>query len=131
MNHNYTMKRLALTWSLLCFVLLLQAQAPKGYYSSAKGQSGKALKTALFNKIANHTQPYGMLTKQLMCVLMDLFGTCILTLLATNQVALHKELTIKKRGIAIIASTLSPRVGLMTDIPCTLICSTSTPPMGT
>ena len=56
MNHNYTMKRLALTWSLLCFVLLLQAQAPKGYYSSTKGQSGKALKTALFNKIANHTQ---------------------------------------------------------------------------
>ena len=56
MNHNYTMKRLALTWSLLCFVLLLQAQVPKGYYSSTKGQSGKALKTALFNKIANHTQ---------------------------------------------------------------------------
>lgn len=53
---NYSFKRLALLWSLLCVVAVLQAQIPAGYYSGAKGQKGKALKTALFNKIASHTQ---------------------------------------------------------------------------
>lgn len=39
----------------LYIALLLHAQIPVNYYSSAKGQKGKALKTALYQKIASHT----------------------------------------------------------------------------
>ncbi len=54
MNHYY-LKRLMLLCSLFCIILCLQAQAPSGYYSGAKGKTGAGLKTALFKKISNHT----------------------------------------------------------------------------
>ncbi|MGM9695133.1 MAG: endonuclease [Alloprevotella sp.] len=48
--------------SRLCFLAILNlcsvvlfAQIPAGYYSGAKGKSGKALKTALHNAISSHT----------------------------------------------------------------------------
>lgn len=49
------MKRISLLWSLFCMVLLLQAQAPAGYYDRAKGKSGAGLKTALFGIVSDHT----------------------------------------------------------------------------
>ena len=45
-------------FSFLCIAavaLLSQAQAPSGYYSAAKGKTGYALKTALFDIVADHT----------------------------------------------------------------------------
>lgn len=54
--HKQLVKRQSLTaLMLLCVAFLLQAQIPVNYYSSAKGQKGKALKTALYKKIASHT----------------------------------------------------------------------------
>ena len=38
------------------FPLIALAQAPSGYYSSAKGKKGAALKTALFGIVADHVQ---------------------------------------------------------------------------
>lgn len=52
--YKKSMKRVMLLWSLLCLALVLQAQAPAGYYSKAKGAKGKSLKTALYSVIANH-----------------------------------------------------------------------------
>ncbi len=49
------MKKTILLWGFLCWVLLLQAQAPAGYYNAASGKSGAGLKTALFNIVTNHT----------------------------------------------------------------------------
>ena len=40
----------------LFFPLAALAQAPSGYYSDAKGKTGKALKTALFGIVADHVQ---------------------------------------------------------------------------
>ncbi len=42
-------------WSMFCFVALLHAQAPTGYYNRASGAKGAALKTALHGIIADHT----------------------------------------------------------------------------
>lgn len=54
--HKQLVKRQSLTMLMLLYVaLLLQAQIPVNYYSSAKGQKGKSLKTALYQKIASHT----------------------------------------------------------------------------
>lgn len=55
MNTNTFRRGLAL-WSVLCFALVALAQAPSGYYSAAKGKSGKNLKTALYGIVADHTQ---------------------------------------------------------------------------
>ena len=52
--YKKTMKRMTLLWSLLCFALMLQAQAPAGYYNKAKGMHGKSLKTALYSIISAH-----------------------------------------------------------------------------
>lgn len=44
---------------LICFLTqigILFASVPAGYYSSAEGKTGEALKTALFNIINSHTQ---------------------------------------------------------------------------
>lgn len=41
---------------LLCLALLAGAQIPQGYYSSAKGSEGRALKTVLFHIISSHTE---------------------------------------------------------------------------
>ena len=55
--HKQLVKRQSLTMLMLLYVaLLLQAQIPVNYYSSAKGQKGKSLKTALYQKIASHTE---------------------------------------------------------------------------
>ena len=40
----------------LFFPLAALAQAPSGYYSDAKGKTGKALKTSLFGIVADHVQ---------------------------------------------------------------------------
>lgn len=53
---HQTFKKYTLLYALLCFALLVQAQIPTGYYSGAKGTNGSGLKTALFKKIASHTQ---------------------------------------------------------------------------
>lgn len=50
-----TLKRYSLLWSLLFIAIVLQAQIPANYYSSAKGAKGKALKTALFKIVSTHT----------------------------------------------------------------------------
>ena len=50
-----TLKRYSLLWSLLCIAIVLQAQIPANYYSSAKGAKGKALKTALYKIVSTHT----------------------------------------------------------------------------
>ncbi|MCD8318482.1 MAG: endonuclease [Paraprevotella sp.] len=50
------MKRLLSSWTLLCVLFQLWAQAPSGYYTSAKGTHGAALKTALSAIIINHTE---------------------------------------------------------------------------
>lgn len=52
--YKQIIKRSSLLWSFLCIVILLHAQIPAGYYNSAKGQKGKGLKTALYEKIADH-----------------------------------------------------------------------------
>lgn len=46
---------LILATTLSMFTTML-AQNPNGYYSKARNQKGKALKTALFQIISNHTQ---------------------------------------------------------------------------
>lgn len=48
-------KRAALLCHVLCLALLAGAQIPQGYYSSAKGSKGSALKTALFKIVSSHT----------------------------------------------------------------------------
>lgn len=53
--HKQLVKRHSLMLMFLYIALFLQAQIPVNYYSSAKGQKGKALKTALYKKIASHT----------------------------------------------------------------------------
>lgn len=50
-----TFRRFSLLWSLLCIAIVLQAQIPSNYYSSAKGAKGKALKTALYKIVSSHT----------------------------------------------------------------------------
>lgn len=50
-----TLKRFSFLFSLVCWVLAMQAQAPAGYYDAASGKKGSALKTALFSIIADHT----------------------------------------------------------------------------
>ena len=50
------LRRLSLTGAFLCVCLWVLAQAPAGYYSGAKGKSGKELKTALYEKIAAHKE---------------------------------------------------------------------------
>ena len=49
------MKRLFTSWTLLCVLIQLWAQAPSGYYTDATGSKGKSLKTALFYIITDHT----------------------------------------------------------------------------
>ncbi len=53
---NQSTKRYTLLYFVLCFALLLQAQIPTDYYKNAKGTKGSGLKTALYQKIASHTQ---------------------------------------------------------------------------
>lgn len=48
-------KRFLVLCSLACLVFSLQAQAPSGYYSAAKGKKGSSLKTALYGIVASHT----------------------------------------------------------------------------
>lgn len=50
------MKRLLSSWTLLCVLVQLWAQAPAGYYSAASGSKGKELKTALYHIITSHTE---------------------------------------------------------------------------
>lgn len=47
------MKKIYLFFSFLACALLLQAQAPAGYYAKSKGAKGAGLKTALYGIIAN------------------------------------------------------------------------------
>lgn len=49
------MKRLFTSWTLLCVLIQLWAQAPSGYYTDATGYKGKSLKTALYRIITDHT----------------------------------------------------------------------------
>ena len=49
------MKRLFTSWTLLCVLIQLWAQAPSGYYTDATGSKGKSLKTALYQIITDHT----------------------------------------------------------------------------
>ena len=49
------MKRTLLTFLLVTFLVITKAQIPDGYYSTATGKSGAALKTALHNIIKDHT----------------------------------------------------------------------------
>jgi len=52
----YSTRKLFLAFSFFLLALSLLAQAPAGYYSSSKGKSGSALKTALFSIISSHTE---------------------------------------------------------------------------
>lgn len=49
------MKRLFTSWTLLCVLIQLWAQAPSGYYTDATGYKGQSLKTALYQIITDHT----------------------------------------------------------------------------
>lgn len=49
------MKKIRVLLILLLLSAALMAQIPSGYYDGAKGKSGAALKTALYNKIKGHT----------------------------------------------------------------------------
>mgnify|MGYP000093652655 FL=1 len=49
------MKRLFTSWTLLCVLIQLWAQAPSGYYTDATGYKGQSLKTALYRIITDHT----------------------------------------------------------------------------
>lgn len=53
---KYYFERIFLFFNAVCLALSLQAQAPSGYYSAAKGKKGASLKTALFGIVADHTQ---------------------------------------------------------------------------
>ncbi len=56
------MKKLTLTFCMVCFALFLTAQAPAGYYNSANGLAGDPLKSALNDIIDGHTEySYGAL----------------------------------------------------------------------
>lgn len=56
------MKKLTLTFCMLCYVLSILAQAPAGYYNSANGLTGNQLKAELNNIIDGHTEySYGQL----------------------------------------------------------------------
>ena len=50
------MKKTLILLSLLLCVLIINAQIPAGYYNNAEGQTGAALKTALYNIIKGHKQ---------------------------------------------------------------------------
>lgn len=50
------MKKLIYSIGMLCLTLFTYAQAPSGYYSSASGLSGNALKAELNNIIDGHTE---------------------------------------------------------------------------
>ncbi|MEQ8473795.1 MAG: endonuclease [Marinoscillum sp.] len=50
------MKKLIYSLGMLCCALITHAQAPAGYYSSASGLSGNALKTELNDIIDGHTE---------------------------------------------------------------------------
>lgn len=54
MNH-FVFKRVLLVACVFCLAYGLQAQAPSGYYSAAKGKKGAALKTSLFGIVSDHT----------------------------------------------------------------------------
>lgn len=49
------MKRLFTSWTLLCVLIQLWAQAPSGYYTDATGYKGQSLKTVLYRIITDHT----------------------------------------------------------------------------
>jgi len=49
------MKRTLLTFLLITILVITKAQIPTGYYNAATGQTGAALKTALYNIIKGHT----------------------------------------------------------------------------
>jgi endonuclease I len=49
------MKRTLLTFLLVTFLVITKAQIPDGYYNTAAGKTGAALKTALYNIIKGHT----------------------------------------------------------------------------
>jgi endonuclease I len=49
------MKHNLLTLLLITFFVITQAQPPAGYYSTATGKTGAALKTALYTTIKGHT----------------------------------------------------------------------------
>lgn len=51
-----TTRRSFVLFTLLLVCLVVNAQVPSGYYQSAKGKSGKSLKTALYSIIADHTE---------------------------------------------------------------------------
>lgn len=48
-------RRTSLFLAFFSVLLLAVAQAPSGYYSAAKGKSGKSLKTALYSIVSSHT----------------------------------------------------------------------------
>lgn len=50
------MKRLFTSWTLLCVLIQLWAQAPSGYYTDATGSKGKSLKNGV---VPDYHRPYG------------------------------------------------------------------------
>ncbi len=56
MFQHLNFKKASLLFAVLCVAILVQAQAPAGYYSAAKGKKGSAVKTALFSIVSSHTQ---------------------------------------------------------------------------
>lgn len=54
--YNLFTRRALWLCAILCLALGIHAQAPAGYYGGAKGAKGKALKTALYKIVAQHTE---------------------------------------------------------------------------
>ena len=120
------MKRLFTSWTLLCVLIQLWAQAPSGYYTDATGSKGKSLKrrcTRLSPTIRREaTSNCGPTCKVPTGEKTEKYGTCTLlpqiSLLPVTNAALTRM-----KEIVTTENTHSPKVGLTTPVRCTPTCS--------